>query len=181
MKELAAIPEEVKVRGTVVDTFLSAFGPYKARGTRILARIFGTDELGTGEEDLYPLHLYLKAMGDIQTQFGRDFMQRIGSYIFDKAVFPPGIESLVQAMEVINTAYYMNHTEAEGKIGGYHWERTGDRSGVMTIDCPYPCAFDLGVLASIAARFEPGARVTHDDSKDCRHSGAERCAYKVEW
>ena len=53
---------------------------------------------GTGEDDLYPLNLYLQAMKDIQEQFGREFMQRIGSYIFEKAVFPPGIESLVQGM-----------------------------------------------------------------------------------
>ena len=181
MREFASIPEEVMVRGTVVDTFLSAFGPYKNRGTRILTRIFGTDEIGTGEQDLYPLNLYLQAMKEIQEQFGREFMQRIGSFIFEKAVFPPGIESLVQAMEIINTAYHMNHTESEGKIGGYHWEKTGDRAGIMTVDCPYPCAFDLGILTSIVARFEPAGKVAHDDSKPCRHQAQDSCAYTVEW
>lgn len=181
MKEFASIPEEVMVRGGVVDTFLSAFGPYKNRGTKILTRAFGTDEIGTGEGDLYPLHLYLGAMKDIQEQFGREFMQRVGSYIFEKAAFPPGIETLVQVMDVVNVAYYMNHTEAEGKIGGYHWEKTGDRSGVMTVDCPYPCAFDLGLMTSIAARFEPDAKVTHDDGKDCRHADQDSCSYTVEW
>jgi hypothetical protein len=181
MREFASVPKEVQVRGTVVDTFVSAFGPYKNRGTRILARIFGTDEIGTGEEDLYPLHLYLQAMKDIQEQFGHEFMQRIGSYIFEKAVFPPGIDSLVQAMALINTAFYMNHTEAEGKIGGYHWAKTGDRSGQMTVDCPYPCVFDLGILTSIATRFESGGKVTHDDAKPCRRAGGDTCTYRVEW
>ena len=120
-------------------------------------------------------------MAELQDQFGSAFMRKVGSFIFDKAVFPPGIETVTKGMELIHTAYHMNHSaDAKGRIGGYHWASTGERAGTMVCDNPYPCAFDVGIIETIARRFEPAAHVLHVP-EGCRHDGAEACQYKVEW
>ena len=84
-------------------------------------------------------------------------------------------------MRLLNDAYYSNHTNATGKIGGYHWTGTSDVEGTMLCDNPYPCAFDVGILETISKRFAATATVTHEEPEACRHSGGERCRYRVRW
>jgi hypothetical protein len=109
-------------------------------------------------------------------------MRKVGSYIFEKAVFPPGIDSAQKGMSLVHQAYYMNHrNQADGELGVYRWTPDGERGGVMFCDNPYPCAFDMGILESIARRFEPGATVTHAPPEPCRHTGGQSCSYQVRW
>ena len=54
-------------------------------------------------------------------QFGAPFMRKVGSFIFDNAVFPPGIDDVQKGMQLLDVAYYTNHQNvAPGQIGGYH-------------------------------------------------------------
>jgi hypothetical protein len=50
----------------------------------------------------------------------------------------------------------------------------------MSCDNPYPCAFDLGIIETIASRFEKTSRVEHH-AGTCRHRGDDVCHYRVEW
>jgi hypothetical protein len=172
---------ETKVTGVVTKAFLAAFGPYVKRGEQVLCRRFGVDEIRGDTETWYPLIPFLQAMKEFQDQFGLDFMRKIGQFIFTNAVFPPGIDSVEKGMSSINQAYYMNHQTKPGEIGGYHWKPGQGNQGEMICDNPYPCSFDLGIIETIARHFAAGARVTHDDSKPCRHKGGDSCTYKVEW
>lgn len=181
MKEFECPDAGITVSRGVVDSFLAAFGAYKARGEKVVARHVGIAQLSDDPTAIFPLGKFLGAMSELQEQFGGPFMRKVGSYIFDKAVFPPGIDTITKGMELVNTAYYMNHNEqAAGRIGGYHWQATGERSGRMTLDNPYPCAFDVGIIETIARRFESTAKVEHEPGA-CRHEGADRCVYRVEW
>lgn len=181
MKEFACPDLGITVMRGVVDSFLAAFGAYKARGEKVVVRHFGTAGMSDAPDARFPLVKFLGAMAELQEQFGGPFMRKVGSFIFDKAVFPPGIDTITKGMELVNTAYYMNHSEeAKGRIGGYHWAATGERAGRMTLDNPYPCAFDLGIIETIAKRFEAGATVVHEPGS-CRHDGNDACVYRVEW
>jgi len=171
-----------KVNGAVLKAFLSAFGPYVKRGEQVLCKRFGVDEIDGAEDMFYPLSTFLDAMKEFQEQFGLQFMKKIGNQIHSNAVFPPGIDCVAKGMSLIDQAYYMNHTDVEpGEIGGYHWDQQGDHEGVMVCDCPYPCAFDQGIIETIAKKFAQEATVTHDEDKPCRRKEGDSCTYLVRW
>jgi hypothetical protein len=169
------------VAGPVIETFLIALGAYRARGEKVVARTMRAAHLDTAPGRFYPLQNYLDVLAEFQKQFGEGFLQRMGSHIFEKAEFPPGIDSLESALAAIDVAYNMNHENAKGKIGGYCWKPNGERDGVMVCDNPYPCSFDVGILETVARRFQPGATVVHQRKERCRHVGGESCSYHVEW
>jgi hypothetical protein len=182
MREFQLLDDRIETGGGVIDAFLSAFGAYKARGERVVCRHLGTERIDVGVGAFYSAAKFLVAMSELQGQFGESFMRKVGSFIFEKAVFPPGIDSAQKGLTVVGQAYYMNHRNvAPGQIGGYHWSARGDRGGVMFCDNPYPCAFDMGILESIARRFEVQPVVTHAPAEPCRHLGGDACTYEVRW
>jgi hypothetical protein len=181
MREFQCPEAGITVSRGVVDAFLEAFGAYRARGEKVVCAHLGVPQLSSDEASRYALTGFLAAMAELQAQFGLPFMRKVGSFIFDKAVFPPGIDTVEKGMALVNTAYYMNHSaEAAGRIGGYHWRLTGERAGTMLLDNPYPCAFDVGIIDTIARRFAPEAKVEHLPG-GCRREGAEACTYSVAW
>lgn len=181
MKEFDCPKAGITVSRGVVEAFVMAFGAYRSRGEQAVMRHLGLPVVPSDPDYRFPLVEFLSAMAELQTQFGAPFMRKIGSYIFDKAAFPPGIDTLVKGMELVNTAYYMNHSaEAVGLIGGYHWKGEEGRRGTMMLDNPYPCAFDLGIIETIARRFEPTAQVEHLPGA-CRHAGDAECRVTVTW
>jgi len=180
MREFQCNEARAQVAGPVVETFLAALGPYRSRGERVVARNCGVTTVATSADTFYTLQGYLDALQEFQQQFNQGLLQRIGVLIFDKAAFPPGIDTAEKALASIGPAYQLNHREAHGGIGTYAWQ-PGERGGVMVCDNPYPCAFDTGILTSVAKRFAPEAKVTHVAPERCRHTGADSCTYKVEW
>lgn len=180
MKEFDCPDVGITVQRGVVESFVAAFGAYKSRGEKVVARHFGVEEIDPSPDARFPMLPFMRAMRELQDQFGAPFMRKVGSFIFDKAEFPPGIDTIEKGLQLVHTAYYMNHSaEATGRIGGYHWTSEGPRSGTMRLDNPYPCAFDLGIIETIARRFEPTAKVEHEGG--CRHEGADHCIYRVTW
>ena len=66
-------------------------------------------------------------------------------------------------------------------IGHYTAQPAGDRKIVCIAENPYPCDFDRGLITAMAARFERGARVIHDDTAPCRKKGADSCKFLISW
>jgi hypothetical protein len=181
MKEFVVEHEGILVLSGVVDAFLEALGSYRAHGMSVLARHLGIETLSHGPDQSYPVEKLLSGMKEIQEQFGTGFMMRIGHSIYERAVFPPNLTSFGVALAAIDTAYYMNHRNAEGKIGHYRFSSEGARRGRMVCDNPYPCAFDSGIFAGMAAQFGVDARITHVEETVCRNRGALQCSYLLEW
>jgi hypothetical protein len=180
MQEFECTDAAILVRRGAVDAFLAAFGPFKGRGEKVVLRSFGMESFPTDPEATFSLAAFLHAMRELQNQFGPPFMRKIGSFIYDNAVFQPGLDTLEKLMAGTDVAYNMNHVNGAGRIGSYQWTRTGERQGVMSCDSPYPCAFDLGILESVAARFEKEGRVKHVEGP-CRKQQGDECSYIVEW
>jgi hypothetical protein len=181
MREFECADETITVGQGVVEAFIDAFGPHRARGEQVVRRHLGVDEVGADTDQRVPVVRLFGAMAELQDQFGGRFMRQVGSFVFDKAVFPPGIDTLGKGMSVINDAYYMNHSEnAAGRIGGYRWQAAAGREGTMLCDGPYPCAFDLGIVDTIARRFELTAKVFHETGS-CRARGDAACFFGVRW
>ena len=68
-------------------------------------------------------------------------------------------------------------------IGHYAYAPSGDTSGTMTCNNPYPCEFDFGIIEAAANKFKPAtATITVQHALGmCRQKGAESCAYTVAW
>jgi hypothetical protein len=173
--------EDVLCSGSVLRAFLDAFGAYRSRGQKVLARHAGVEELDVDPAAFYPIQALLNGMRELQEQFGQTFMTRIGRSIYERAIFPEGLDSFEAVLTATDVAYYMNHVNAEGKIGHYEWIKKGPRVAHMVCDNPYPCAFDLGIFSGVAAKFGVEATITHLDEHICRHKGGEVCTYRIEW
>lgn len=107
----------------------------------------------------------------------------IGMKIPDHAAWPPSITTVHDALESINVAYQMNHRG--GKIGGYYYTKTGDQSGTMIGENPYPSDFDYGLIYRVVQKFrDPSSRkilVIRDEDQPTRQKGADSCTYHIEW
>ncbi len=169
MKEFQFSDPSVLVSGPVIQTFLSALGPYQARGMKVVRRTFKVDDVLTDPGAFYPLPQYLAVMDEFQKQFGDGFLQRMGILIFENVVrtnLPEHISNVESALAWIDAAYHANHSNAAGKIGGYHWT-TGKDGGLMVCDNPYPCSFDVGVILAVAKGFKPNATLSHVNPENC--------------
>ncbi len=94
----------------------------------------------------------------------------------------------------MDIAYHLNHrkngapmfdpatgTMLDG-IGHYKTEfLEKERRAIVVCEEPYPCEFDRGLVAALAARFEPMAKTAHDNDAPCRKKGESSCTYVVSW
>lgn len=106
----------------------------------------------------------------------------IGMKIPDNAAWPPDVKTVHQALSSINIAYGMNHRN--GEIGGYHYEQTGEKSGVMVCDNPYPSDFDYGIVYRTVQKFMTEGDRPHvklDGDKPTRKTGGKSCTYLIDW
>jgi hypothetical protein len=167
------------LRGAI-DAFLAAFGSYRSRGEKVILRHLGVTELDPSPDAWFSQRAYLSAMKELQEQFGTAFLRKIGSLLFDNSPAAPEIDTIPAAMAIVQHLYATTHRNGEGKNGSYVWMQTGERSGAMRCDAPYPCALDIGLLESLAGRCTPKGTVRHQDGP-CRHKGDDECTYVVEW
>ena len=75
MKQLECPNPDFHVVGPTIDVFLSAFGPYKQRGEKILLRCLGVEKLDMRAEATYPMEQYLAAYQELLNTFGREFLE----------------------------------------------------------------------------------------------------------
>jgi hypothetical protein len=179
MAQFQAFAPGVEVNGETVLSVVAGLGSFKARAVKTL-RDAGIDNPQSGR--WYAQQAWLDAFREIAEQLGPNTLYSIGRTIPDSAKFPPTIRGVQGALDAIDVAYHMNHRG--GEIGHYRYTGTGERSGMMECRNPYPCEFDKGIIISTANKFRPPAtsvRVDHDDSRPCRKSGADSCAYRVSW
>lgn len=181
MKEFGLQDDEVLVKGGILDAFLDAFGAYRSRGEKVIARHLGESGLEIRPDAEYPCRKVLEGFRELQEQFGPGFLHRVGQYIYERAQFPPALDTFESVLEAMDDAYHMNHVNADAKIGHYRFTKEGTSAGRVVCDNPYPCAFDMGIFAGVAKQFGVQAKIIHEDQEVCRHEGADRCTYRIEW
>lgn len=142
----------------------------------------------------YSQEAWLKAFESISKDVGDSVLYQIGLAIPRNAKFPPWVVDIDTAVKSIDIAYHMNHRKGgremfdptTGKmlegIGHYGYNRiTGENKIISVCENPYPCEFDKGILTTMAQKFQPLAKVKHDDLKPCRKKGQKSCTYVITW
>ena len=180
MAQFKAFANNVEVNGETVLSIVDGMGAFKARALKILEEN-GITNPTPGK--WYSQQSWLNAFKTIAETIENNTLLSIGLKIPENAKFPPGIDSIENALSIIDVAYHMNHRG--GNIGKYEFVKTGDKSGKMVCKNPYPCDFDRGIIESMCKRFKPKTSiittVQHDNSAPCRKNGAESCTYNINW
>ncbi len=190
--------EGIEVNGQTVYAIVDGLGAFQSLAKKhLLAQGIGEEsggQLAIKASAWYPQAAWLKAFESIANAIGESTLFKIGEAIPRNAQFPPSVTDIRSAIASVDVAYHLNHRkngrvlfdEATGQmsegIGHYGYEAVEERSEIRsTCTNPYPCAFDRGILTSMARRFERGAQVTHAEDGVCRSHGGESCTYTVSW
>jgi len=178
MAQYVSIDRNVRVSGSAVLAIVEGMGANKTTALRILKENGIVDPQ---REKWYPQQAWLDAFRRIAEHIGQETLRAIGEKIPGTALWPPTISDVGEALASIDVAYHMNHFG--GEIGHYRFERTGERSGRMVCDNPYPCAFDFGIVRATARRFAPNGviPIVKHDAHGCRQKGGDSCTYLVSW
>jgi hypothetical protein len=188
----------IEVNGPTVFSVVDGLGQFKSLAKKVLLNAgIGTEEKGELKIDMngwYSQEAWLKAFETLAKEIGDSTLKKIGMKIPENAQFPPWVKDIDTAIQSIDIAYHMNHRKrgttlfntATGKIteGIGHYGFTRDPGKKLIIsECknPYPCAFDFGIITTMAKKFEPRAIIEHDNSKPCRKNGADSCTYLITW
>lgn len=132
-------------------------------------------------EEWYPIKSFLHFYDEVLKEYGPNTLFDLGKAVPDSAVFPPGVDSLQAGLDLIGTAYNMNHRN--GYFGFYKLVEHLPEKKEVIMQCynPYPCDFDRGLLTSMARKFKLGVRVVVDESKPCKSKGASESWYIISY
>lgn len=193
MAEFVAFNASIEVNGQTILSVLDGMAGFETSAKSILAKNGINNPV---PDEWYPQQAWLNAFKEISSSIGERTLINIGMKIPENAQWPPNVNSLETAFASVDIAYHMNHringeplfnpdtgTMKEG-IGHYGYEKTGDKEITMTCENPYPCAFDKGIIKSVANKFKPlGAKVNLKEAvtTGCRSKGLNRCTYVISW
>lgn len=191
--------EGIEVNGQTVWAIVDGFRAFSVlASTYLLKEGIGTaDKHGIAVIDpkaWYSQRAWLRAFEQIALQLGDPVLLEIGKAIPRNAIFPDSIKDIRSAIQSIDIAYHLNHRKQgrplfdpatghmrEG-IGHYGYAPVpGEKKIISVCENPYPCAFDSGIIQAMSKRFEPLARMEHDDTQPCRKRGGQSCTYVVTW
>ncbi|MEW5919640.1 MAG: hypothetical protein AB1796_01565 [Bacillota bacterium] len=180
MAQFKTFAPGVNVNGETVLSVVAGMGGFKNQALKILA---GKGIIDPQPGKWYSQQAWLDSFKEIADSIGQKVLFEIGKKIPENAQWPPEIDAIEKALASIDVAYHMNHKG--GEIGHYNYKQTGEKSGAMVCQNPYPCEFDRGIVTSVARKFKPASStivtVKHDDAAPCRNKGADSCTYYITW
>jgi len=185
----------IEVGGVSIGAVIDAFAQYPSIVNKYLIQYgLGSKQGVIDRSAWYSLDKWLAVYSDISKEVGVNSLYSIGKKVPGHAELPPTITDIRSVFASLNVAYHLSHRKdgevmfdvATGKkldgIGSVKCDLAeGENKLTLTFENPYPCEFDRGLVHGFAMRFEPAARVMHDNNAPCRKKGAESCTYHVQW
>lgn len=179
MAEYIAFDPNVEVTG---QSALSVIEAAKRLGIDIIPLLTQYGLHPIEADQWYDQQAYLNVYQELAQRSVQNLVA-IGIKVPDIAEFPPNINSIDDALQLLDQAYQMNHRG--GEIGHYYYERTGERSAKMICHNPYPSHFDYGLIYRIVQKYRPEDSseflVELDAMAPNRTKGADSCTYLIQW
>jgi len=193
MSSAAVDLSRLELTGEAFAAIIGGFSERNLLAPRILERL----ELAGPERPFvpsghYPVTQVFALLSAVEREMGDAGLVKTGSLVPKHAIYPgeqpPDVRT---ALAQLDAGYHHNHRrdgeplfdlatgqQQEG-IGNYRYSELGPRAACLTVDSPYPCAFDRGIILGLARRFEPLATVSEEPG--CRRHGGGACRYVVRW
>jgi hypothetical protein len=132
-------------------------------------------------DDWQSLTIALAFYAQVAVNFGPNTIFDLGKAVPEKAIFPPGIDSIETALQSIDVAYNMNHRN--GYVGFYKVVSHDSEKKELIMHCynPYLCDFDRGLITAMARKFASGVRVVVDESKPSKKKGGDESWYIISY
>ncbi|SIR27049.1 hypothetical protein SAMN05421858_2059 [Haladaptatus litoreus] len=122
----------------------------------------------------YSLEGAINALDELVDVIGPRTVKTIGKEIPETVEWPPAIDNVEAALTALDDVYQMHH---RGDVGYYEFEKTGETSGRMVCETPYPASMDQGIVEGIVKKFNnSGAFVQVEEDE----AAAER-TFEVSW
>ncbi len=186
----------IEVSGQVVQLTLDSFKFAPSIAMKYLVRS-GILEPGRAIElnGWYSQEKWLATYESIARDVGPNALIEVGRQVGGKVLLPPTLgQTVLDLLLFLDVGYHLSHRRSGVVMYDFGTQKMADGIGhylakpvagkdQVTVTCenPYPCDFDLGLVRGAALRFQPKARVVHDDKVACRKQGAESCTYHVSW
>ena len=196
MEQQLVIDPGIEVGGGSIGSIIDAFQQYPSVVTKYLVQsgLVSGKQSQIDRSAWYPLDKWLTVYHSIAKDVGINSLYTIGKKVPDYVQLPPHVTDIRSAFGTLNIAYHITHrkngvvmfdpatgTMLDG-IGNVTCEAaSGEQKLTLKFENPYPCEFDRGLIHGFATKFEPTARVLHDNSAPCRKKGASSCTYVVTW
>ena len=103
------------------------------------------------KENSIALSDWLDALDEVKDIFGPAMLYYIAKKTFFNAKWPKNINTLSQALSLIDDAYHQTHTK--GDIGHYRFEQISDYVFCIYVTTPYKREFNLGLLRGLCDNF----------------------------
>lgn len=188
--------KEIETTGAGIDSTVKGFGPFSLLAAGYLTAEGigreGPDGLIIDKQGWYPLRAYVKAFDRIAQEVGKTVVLQVGRSVVGNTQFPPHIRTVEDVLNALDVAYHLNHRirgkvmfdpatgQMEEGIGHFKAKQDGPKKFTVTVDTPYQCDFDQGVIEGMAQHFEPKAKVVHSPGS-CRAKSGNHCVYTVAW
>jgi hypothetical protein len=183
------------VGGVSIGAVIDAFQQYPSVVTKYLTQYgLGGKQGQIDRTAWYSLDKWLAVYNAIAKEVGVNSLYSIGKKVPENVEFPPNVTDIRSMFGSLNFAFHLNHRKNGELMFDVNTGKTLDGIGSVTCDFaqgeqkltlrfenPYPCEFDRGLIHAFAMRFEPAARVAHDNAAPCRKKGASSCTYHVQW
>jgi hypothetical protein len=196
MEQQFAIEPGIEVAGASIGGMLDAFQQYPSVVMKYLVQhgLVSGKQTQIDRTAWYPLHKWLDVYQAIAKDVGVNSLYTVGKKVPEHTVLPPQVTDIRSLFGSLNIAYHLDHRKngvpmfdpATGVmldgIGTVSCEFAGNEQKLtLKFEIPYPCEFNRGLIHAFAVRFEPAARVVHDNNAPCRKKGGSSCTYQVSW
>ena len=171
--------DETKFKHVTVagDTVMSVKSAISADALcKILLEKYGFEDVSRGQ--FYPMGNYLALIHDIEERMPA-VLKRVGEFICRDALLSPQITNFEQLMPGMDAGYHRNHNGQRGdEIGHFDCEKKSQKEFIISVETPYPCIFDQGIIFGFAKKFDTSITVEHADNS-CRTRGDSQCNFHV--
>lgn len=165
-----------QVQGKTIETTIEeVMAVFRQRIEKALSEQ-GIEDVEDGE--WYPLVEFVEVLGMIEEDAGEPTLRKLGAVVPESLKWTGDPDSVAAGLRALNDGCRTRHRKLRGN---YEFESTGESSGKLVADTPYPCVFDQGLIKGTAEHFGASYAKVDEVGSECRANGGSVCTYEVSW
>jgi predicted hydrocarbon binding protein len=167
-----------KVSGRTVEVAVEGVMSVFRRRIRGMLDDQGITDPDPREDEWYEMEDFLAVLESVAEDAGTNAVTKIGETTPEFVEWPEEPDGPVDALSTMTEVYEANHRNAPG---GYEVESAEAGTVTVSVDTPYPCAFDEGLVKGTVEKHGGDYPRIEEVGDSCRAEGGDSCVYRVEW